>query len=259
MSKNNSRRHYFHADASALGAVISKPSVMNFPVQSPLSLPPVGGHVTSHSANFQFERIISAASTFSEVEGLYETEGPRTTSLSVVKHLNVLDRVKIREIVGHLQAEHPNPNDRNLPEEYAPRVSFGGTRISPVQIDDSVLEISLDLDLLGGMNGKGYPKCVHLRDRRLWKRVEEQYNEKAGHLHCTLVKEIKPLKGELPKRVEGTRNGFQIEGFGIFFFAELSVQYHSYRLTMMRFELGCPTQGGVSVSNNVVNGDPGGG
>ena len=177
----------------------------------------------------------------------------------MVKHLNVLDRIRIREIVGHVQAEHPNPNALNALQEYAPRVSFGGTRISPVEIGDTVLEIGLDLQLLGADNGKGYPRFVHLRDKRLWEKVEQQYNETAGNLHCTLVKDVKALKGELPKRVEGTRNGFEIEGFGSFFFAELTVQYHSYRLTMIRFELGCPTQGSVSVSNNVVNGDPGGG
>ncbi|MBV9182271.1 MAG: hypothetical protein JO356_13255, partial [Acidobacteria bacterium] len=99
MSTNKSRRHHFHADASALGAVIETPSLMNFPVQSSLSLPPVGGHASAHSSNFQFEKVVSAASTYSEVEGIWKTQGPRTTALSVVKHLNVLERVKTEELV----------------------------------------------------------------------------------------------------------------------------------------------------------------
>lgn len=249
MSNTNRRIHYFHADASGLGAVIEKPSVADFPVQSPLSLPPVGGHATAHSSHFQFEGIVSASSTFSEVEGSLEEEGPRTTAFSVVKRLNVLDRVKVREAVAHIKAEHPYKGD-------IPRISFGETRLSPLHIGDSIVEVILDKDLLGG-NGNGFPERAHLRDERLWERVGQQYDDKTGLLRCSLVKDIKVLKGDLPKRVG--RNGFEIEGFGRFFFAELLVQYHSYQLIMMRFELGCPTEGQVSAAVGKVNGSGGGG
>jgi hypothetical protein len=251
MSTTDRRVHYFHADTTALGAVIAQPSVADFPVQSPLSLPPVGGHVTAHSTHFQFEKIVSASSTYCEVEGSLEPEGPRTTAISVVKRLNVLDRVKVREVVGHIRAEHPYAEQGDVP-----RVSFGETRLSPLHIGDSIVEVILDKDILGG-NGNGFPQQAHLKDKRLWERVGQQYDDQKGLLRCSLVKDVKVLKGDLPKRVG--RNGFEIEGFGRFFFAELLVQYHSYQLIMMRFELGCPTQGSISASSGKVNGSGGGG
>ncbi len=249
MSNTNRRVHYFHADATGLGAVIQQPSVADFPVQSPLSLPPVGGHVSAHSAYFQFEKIVSASSTYSEVEGSLEADGPRTTAISVVKRLNVLDRVKVREVVAYIKAEHPHEGD-------VPRVSFGETRLSPLHIGDSIIEVILDRDILGE-NGSGFPQQAHLRDKKLWEKVGQQYDDKTGLLRCSLVKDFKVLKGDLPKRVGS--NGFEIEGFGRFFFAELLVQHHSYQLIMMRFELGCPTQGQISVSSGKVNGSGGGG
>jgi len=249
MSNTKRRNHYFHADASGLGAVIEKPSVADFPVQSPLSLPPVGGHATAHSAHFQFEGIVSASSTFSEVEGSLEAESARTTAFSAVKRLNVLDRVKVREAVAHIKAEHPYEGD-------VPRVTFGETRLSPLHIGDSIIEVILDKDLLGG-NGDGFPERAHLRDERLWQKVGEQYDDDAGFLRCSLVKDFKVLKGALPKRVG--RNGFEIEGFGRFFLAEFLVQYHSYQLIMLRFELGCPTEGQVSAAVAKANGKGGGG
>ena len=249
MSNINRRVHYFHADATALGAVISKPSVVDFPVQSALSLPPVGGHATAHTSHFEYEGIVSASSTFSEVEGSLEDESAITTSFSVVKRLNVLDRVKVREAVAHIREEHSY-------EREIPRVSFGETRLSRVHIDDNIVEIILDKDLLGG-NGDGFPERAHLRDQRLWERVGQQYDDKKGALRCSLVKDVKVLKGKLPTRVG--QNGFEIEGFGRFFFAELLVQYHSYQLIMLRFELGCPTEGQLTAAVGKANGTGGGG
>jgi hypothetical protein len=250
MSSINGGLHFFHADATALGAVIEQPSVADFPVQSPLSLPPVGGHVTAHSSHFQFEKIASASSTYSEVEGSVEADGPRTTAISVVKRLNVLDRVKVREAVGHIRAEHPR-------EGGVPRVSFGETRFSHLQIGDSVVEVILDTDILGEENGSGFPEQAHLRQRNLWGKVGQQYDDKAGLLQCSLVKKFNVIKGSLPKIVEP--NGFEIEDFGRVFLAELLVQFHSYQLIMMRFEFGSPTKGKMSAACCKVNGSGGGG
>jgi hypothetical protein len=244
MSTTDRRIHYFHADTTALGAVIQEPSVADFPVQSSLSLPPVGGHVTAQSTDFQFEKIVFASSTYGKVEGSLEPDGPRTTAISEVKHLNVLDRVKVKELVSHIRADHPYGGD-------VPKVSFGETRLSPLHIDDSIVEVILDKDILAG-NGNGFPARPHVMDEELWARVGQQYDDKKGLLRCSLVKDIKLLKGDLPNRVG--KNGFEIEGFGRFFFAELLVQYHSYQLIMMRFELGCPTKGQVSVASGKVNG-----
>ena len=252
MSSTNGGLHFFHADATALGAVIEQPSVADFPVQSPLSLPPVGGHVTAHSSHFQFEKIASASSTYSEVEGSMEADGPRTTAISVVKRLNVLDRVKVREAVGHIRAEHPLYGG-------VPRVSFGETRFSHLQIGDSVVEVILDTDILGEENGSGFPEQAHLRQRNLWGKVGQQYDDKAGLLQCSLVKQFKAIKGGLPKIVGPNKNGFEIEDFGRVFLAELLVQYHSYQLIMMRFEFGSPTKGKMSAVCCKVNGSGGGG
>ena len=70
-------------------------------------------------------------------------------------------------------------------------------------------------------------------------------------IECSLVEKITP-KGKLPGTIQG--NVLTIPGFGRISLAELIVDANSYRLSMFRLELGCPTKGGISGGNIVGNG-----
>ena len=125
--------------------------------------------------------------------------------------------------------------------------------------DDAQLEVILDLNLLNGGigNGKGFPKKPHVQDQKLWKRVGQKFNEKNGHLECSLVKKVN-IEGKFPGKLIRP-NILEIPDFGRVHLAELIVSYHSFQLIMMRFELGCPTVGAMSASAGKVNGSGGGG
>ena len=81
-----------------------------------------------------------------------------------------------------------------------------------------------------------------------------QYNPAVkgkSQIECSLVEKITP-KGKLPGTIQG--NVLTIPGFGKISLAELIIDSNSYRLSMFRLELGCPTRGGVSGGNLVGNG-----
>jgi hypothetical protein len=73
--------------------------------------------------------------------------------------------------------------------------------------------------------------------------------KKKGYVLCSLVEE---LRGAKP----GTSFGhvLHVPGFGNIFFGELIVAQNSYRLTMMRIEMGCLAEGNVSVASAFSNG-----
>ncbi len=73
--------------------------------------------------------------------------------------------------------------------------------------------------------------------------------KKKGYVLCSLVSE---LQGAKP----GTSFGhvLHVPGFGNIFFGELIVSPNSYRLTMMRIEMGCLAEGNISAASAFSNG-----
>jgi hypothetical protein len=250
MSFGNGRTHYFHADATAIGGQIERPFVKNVPVQAPVSLAPAGGETDGSGSKFSFEEVVSADATRTHVEGHFLSGLATTRMTALVEGLNVLDRVRASQLLAYISAEHPGED----PD--VPRVTFGKTRITDLRVDDSTLEVILDLDLLNGGNGKGFPKKPHVEDKALWNKVGQQYDEKNGILVCSLVKKINVVKGKLRGKLIRP-NIIEITDFGRVHLAELLVSYHSFQLIMMRFELGCPTKGALSASAGKVNGGGG--
>lgn len=247
MSLRERRTHYFHAEATAIGGFIERPFVMDIPVQSANSLSPSGGANEASSVNFEFEKIISAKSTRTRVEGHYVGEIPTTRMTAVVEELDVLNRVRADELVAYIATEHPGE------EPDVPRVDFGRTRIEGLRVDDSVLEVQLDLDLLNNGKRNRFPKTAPVFEKSLWKRVGQSFERDRGFLQCSLVKKINVTGGKLPGAFVAP-NIFEIPDFGRVHVAELLLSGDSYELIMLRFELGCPTQGSTSASSGKVNG-----
>jgi len=246
MSLRNGRTHFFHADATALGGQLERPFVKNIPVQSPTSLPPVGGEAEASTVDFEFLHILAAKTTHTRVEGNFLGGLATTRMTSVVEGFNVLDTVRAEQLVAFISTEHPGK------EPDVPRVDFSRTSITDLRIGDAVLKVQLDLDLLNNGNGKRFPDKPPVSDKNLWKRVGQRFEDR-GFLQCTLVKKIEVIRGKLPGK-QVAPNIFEIPEFGRVHVAELLVSGDSYQLIMLRFELGCATQGTASVSTGKVNG-----
>lgn len=247
MSFRNGRTHIFHADATALGGHIERPFVKDIPVQAPTSLAPAGGTTEIHTSEFKFDDVLSARATHTRVEGHFLHGLATTRMTAMVEDLNVLDRVRTEELVAYISTEHPGQ------EPDVPRVDFGKTRIVNLRVDDAVLKVHLNLKLLNNGNGDRFPEQAPVFDRGFWKKVGQEFDEKKGFLPCTLVDKIEVTQGKLPGKLVPP-NIIEITDFGRVHLAELLIRCHSYQLIMMRFELGCPTQGAASASSGKVNG-----
>jgi hypothetical protein len=252
MTLRDVRIHYFHANAAAIGGVLERPFKKDIPVQSAASLSPSGGSYEASTVDFQFEKIITAKTTRSRVEGHMVGSSASTRFMSTVEGVNVLDVVRADEVVAYIATEHPGED----PD--VPRVDFGATRITGLRIGDSIVTIHLDLKLLNNGNGSHFPKKPHLYDKAIWKRVGQKFDDEKRSLQCSLVEKIEVIRGKLPGKLVKP-HVIEIPNFGRVHLAELLISGNSYELLMMRLELGCPVIGSATMSAGKVNGQGGGG
>jgi hypothetical protein len=86
---------------------------------------------------------------------------------------------------------------------------------------------------------------------------------------CSLVEHVEikdiSMKGSggtdvhIPPPARSFGHIIHIPGFGTIFLAELTVNHNSFKLTMIRLELGCSLEGNISAGETIVNGGGSGG
>jgi len=279
--RERKRVHYHHADGVALGGTIEHPFQDTIPVQASLSLPPMGGHITTHVGRFEYRDIVSYSSAHVHVSGkAMHSDGPWTTLVTTtVEDLNLLEVVKAKRVVARISTEHPA-------EGYHPKVSFIGTEFEGLRIAGCDVTVDLDFDFCktgkdGAHSGRSCTEDQAFlervnQQRKLFidekKRLEKARNKvsdfvtrhasdysdgkhrQSGHLLCSLVRKI--TVDESPKQFAGKKLGhiLNIPDFGTVYLAELIVASGHFQLIMLRFELGCPVVGNTGVVVARING-----
>jgi hypothetical protein len=249
MSSSRRRAFYYQANANAFGGRLDQPFEQVLPVLAPTS----------------FSRSPSGSFT--------------TLATSVVEGLNVnnvlfADRI-VAQISTSFSEEHPYP-----------KVSFLGTAFEGLRIGGLELEPVFNLGICDGGTPEKYPPVSALHNRDFHAQVRQQTEKfrefldglpreerarhewvhdyadagnntedeisKRGSLLCSVVEGIETAGGSLPGAQVG--HAIHIPDFGRIFLAELIVGHHSFDLTMIRLELGCPVSGTVSVAQSSSSG-----
>ena len=272
MEASTKRAFHYRAGASPLGGHITHPTEKVIHTQAASSLAQAGGYVESRVGPFRLDNIVSCDQAYSHSSGVQNksTGTWEVVITSVVEKLNVLEVVTADRIVSRLFVEHPHVG-------YNPRVSAMGSSFVNLRVAGVSIDPVLDHDLLTLPVGKdGFPTKPHtedakfigkvvkqtdkivaaksspqwLKDRHNWVKSPQE-RTKRGFALCSLVNE---LQGAKP----GTSHGhvMHVPGFGNIFFGELVIAPHSYRLTMVRAEMGCVADGSVSAGTADSNGYP---
>lgn len=259
MASDIKRFHYYHADASAIGGYIETPIQQQIPVVAPLSLSPVGGYSSVRTESVQFQGFISIESAYTQVAGSisHKTGGWTTLATSVVEGLNVLDVITADRMVAQIATEHPRVG-------YHPKVSFLGTRFENLQVAGNVIKPKMNLAICQQPAGPdGYPQTSLFEDKSFRAAAEKQTRAMSGNTKASWVGERYPWdNGQLEKRAviscslvtevadpfPGTPYGhvLEIPEIGKAFLGELLVDRNTFRLIMMRLELGCVTSGAMA-------------
>ena len=269
MNASTNRTFHYHADAAPLGGHLTHPFEKVIHTQASTSLAQAGGHAESQIDSFKLDDTISSGRAHSHTTGVVnKTTGAWTTLVSsVVENLNVLEVVTADRIVSKLHVEYPQEGDH-------PKISIIGSKFVNLRVNGESINPVLDLDLLKSESKSEFPD-KHLMEEKVfnnkvsshYKKITEtkgapewlawrhasmkspESRKKKGFVLCSVV-------GELQGAKSGTTFGhvMHVPGFGNIFFGELVVGPNSYRLTMMRIEMGCIAEGNISAASSFSNG-----
>jgi hypothetical protein len=273
MNASTKRTFHYHADASPLGGHITHPFENVIHTQASTSLAQAGGHAESRVESYKLDNSVTVTSgpAYSHTTGVMnKTTGTWTTLVSsVVENLNVLEVVTADRIVSKLHVEYPQEGGH-------PKVSIVGSKFVNLRVAGEIINPVLDIDLLKSESKSEFPDKHLMEEKVFSNKVSSQYKKitetkgapewlagrhasmkspesrkKKGYVLCSLVEE---LQGAKP----GTSFGhvLHVPGFGNIFFGELIVAPNSYRLTMMRIEMGCLADGNISAASSFTNGYP---
>jgi hypothetical protein len=265
--KVTKRTHTYHAVAQSLGGSLILPVNQSIPSQANASLHGGGGISHDVQGAFHHEKIVSAGGTYSHVVGCESKKsgGWATLATSVVEDLNIQEIVTADRVVARLSIEHPAVG-------YTPKVTLVGSNFINLRIAGFPVQAVLNSSLLNPADD--YPKTTWLENPKFLdaarqqhrrrakgsphtKELEERYGwigskegiDQRGYVVCSLVDSI---VGDFPGTASG--NMVDIPEVGKFFFGEFTVDRNSFRLTMIRAELGCPIHGTMMMADAVGTG-----
>ena len=265
MEPGSQRFHYYHADGNALGGSIHRPLKKAIPAQASVSLPAAGGFSSAHSGAFHFEDLVSCRASSSRVSGSEDERGHATTQVTtVIEELNLLDMVTAERVVSQISTERP-------PDGFSPTVTFVGSQFIGLRIAGFPVDPIINLKMLTPPYDG--PKRPWLKNEKLLQSVRDQHTQRVrvekpdwlerrygwvhsdqgvsdqGHVLASLVD---GFTGTIPGKTYG--HIVEIAGVGRFYFGEVSLYNHMYRLTMVRAEVGSPTGGDISGGTTGSNG-----
>jgi hypothetical protein len=264
------RIHHYHADGSALGGIIKLPKSAFVPSQAEVSLAPAGGSTSDKTGALTFDDIVSCSGTETHATG---SENPATGSwatlvTATVSGLNIRNVLTADQVVAQISVEHPR-------DGYTPKVTFVGSQFLnlriggiPVKavINDKILTPAADYPPMPWTRNTGFHDAIRDQRNRAVKNGPipdwashlftnndplDGFDQK-GYFLCSLVDSI---DGEIPG--ESCGHLVKIPDVGTFIFGELAVDHGSFRLVMVRAELGSPVTGSVTAAASRTNGSTG--
>jgi len=135
---------YYHADANALGGVLTQPLCRVVTTNASVSLAQAGGFGAAQDEKFHVDKLISADAAHVRVSGNEQPDhrGYRTIATAIVEGLNVLEVVTADRIVAQASLFHPY--------DHGPvQLSLLGTQFVNLKINGQPVEPTFDKRMLG--------------------------------------------------------------------------------------------------------------
>lgn len=244
------KRFLYQANAAGATAHITLPFDEAIPVQASVALPAAGGYGSARVENFNLRNIFSFRSAETLVVGSYSEKDKAhgTLAMCTVEGINILGVVTCDRLVARITSRHPG--DGSEPSIIPLGSHFENLRIAGRRID---VELATDLfcqydtwSTLGNQEFQAEFGKLSMLPEDDRKRIESKRT-----LGCTLVRNLDELH-PVCKR-EGL--ALSVPQFGTVHLAEFFVEENERRLVMLRVELGCAVEGGVSACGAGGNGN----
>lgn len=266
-SAGTSEREFsFHASASALGGLITRPFNEVIEVQAASALTRVGGYDSARVENFRYREFVSFKSGHTQVVGSEHTECDQrkvheTLASAVVEGLDILSMVTADRVVARLTSRRPVDAPITEPLSMLPVGSyFENLRIAGVPIQMKIHDRLVKCDTKPAIERERDYFYDPDEGGRMssQERLRLSIFEDSGLLDE--AEDIKGQKGGRRERIPGatTNKGCRIviPGFGKIYLGEFFAEPHSRELSMIRVELGSPEAGKIVVCGVQGDGRP---
>lgn len=248
------RKSYFSYSAagSAIGGILTAPSPLTVPTQAMASLSPSGGYGSATVENFGIDGLLTVRKATTTVQGdLRQTEV--TVTLEEVRLRTVL---AVDRIVLHLVSQTPSPG------AFEASISPAGSLIEGLRIHGADVPLVSKVDVFdryptfgsletayseGALKGLIYNPGVlgGFCDAKNLEGCESR----VGSVDATIYS-LNGAQCGLPI----VNGGLRVKDFGTLYFGNYSITKFARRLTMLRVELGCDTEGSLGLGDGSGNG-----
>lgn len=240
----------YHAQALGFAAHLTRPTCDVVPSQASVALSQTGGEGYSTVKNFNYKGIFSFDEASSYVAGSMEHGDYNTVAMVTVRNLNVAHMIHADLIVCRVSSRHH-------PGLAEGEITFAGSRFEGLKIGGASVEPQLDHALFATyptferFAGMGDKEARELAPHVCWD-PNGKVPERNGVITCSIVRNLP----DLSRSVGAKTNGYavQLDQFGTIYLGQIIMKPGYRRLSMLRFDLGCPLSGGGEAGGGEGNG-----
>jgi hypothetical protein len=223
----------YHAQTVGLSASLTKPCCENIPSLAAASLSSTGGESYSTIRDYRWKGLISFDEASSYTTGSKDHGAYNTLSTVTVRNLNVANMVHADLVVARMTSKH-------VPGEPEGHITFTGSMIRNLVIGGRNVDVTLDDEPFT----KNSTYAGFAQQLNACRKDYGYHDEGKSVLSCSLATQV------------GDQEGFTITipEFGTIYVAQVIMKPSYRRISMLRFQLGCPIAGVVEVGGAVTNG-----
>lgn len=224
----------YHAHSVGLAASLTRPSCENIPSLAVASLAATGGESYSTIENYSWKGLISFAHASAYTAGSMDHGAYNTLATISVSNLNVANMVHADLVVARVTSMH-KPGD---PEAH---ITFTGSMIRNLVVGGRAVDVTLQEEMFAR-----HPTYAAFAER---------FGDQGKKGFVFHDKKRNVLSSSLATKV-GDQAGFTISvpEFGNIYIAQVIMSPSYRRISMLRFQLGCPISGDLTVADAVSNG-----
>jgi hypothetical protein len=224
----------YHAQAVGLSASLTKPCCENIPSLATASLSMTGGESYSTVLKYNWKGLISFDEASAYATGSMDHGAHNTLSTVTVKNLNIANMVHADLVVARVTSKH-------LPKAPEAEVTFTGSMIRNLVIAGKEIDIVID--------------DKPFNDNPTYAALSKELSKCRPQSQTRMDSDRGIICGSLATKV-GDQEGFTITipEFGTIYVAHVLVKASYRRVSMLRFELGCPIGGMLEAGGGETNG-----
>jgi hypothetical protein len=227
----------YHAQCTGFSAALTKPCCENIPGQASASLSQTGGEAYSRVEGFNWKGLITFDDASSYTTGSRDHGAYNTLATVTVRNLNVANMVHADLVVARVTSKH-------LPDAPEGEITFAGSMIRGLIVAGEPIE--LDFCHSSFASNATY----------------ESFTRNVGSLQHTspiVDAEKNVVTSSLVRGIRGSSakvNGYTISvpEFGTIYVGQVLMRPGYRRISMLRFDLGCPIAGTAEVAGSGSNG-----